>query len=408
MRDLVSTVILIGVLQGAVLAPVLWARRANRLANRILAALVAAVALMLLLVALEARFALHGHPHLLGLTAPLPFLFGPLLYLYAVALTRPMVRLDPRAIVHALPFAADALFMMQVFYLKGGDEKVAIVRSLRADTVPISLHVVNTLQVVQAAVYLVLTWRALERYRTKMQGYFSDLARIDLTWLKALVLGNAAVWSVVLLQLVIRWAGGAWSALGPVVSLGSALVISLIGYVSLWQPELVQKASAANVAEPDAPKESDPPAPTPVPGGAAPLRSPLPKYQRNRIDDVEAEVLVRRLQALMTEKKLFRDSALTLPTLADEMRITPHMLSQVLNVRVGKSFFDFVNAYRIEAVKSALADPASSGRGVLELAFEAGFNSMSTFNSFFKKHTGMTPTEFRGSVPSKNDGNSRG
>src|SRR5262252_6323777 len=132
MRDLVSTVILVGVLQGAVLAPVLWARRANRLANRILAALVAAVALMLLLVALEARFALHGYPHLLGLTAPLPFLFGPLLYLYAVALTRPMVRLDPRAVVHALPFAADALFMAQAFYLKGGEEKVAIVRSLQA------------------------------------------------------------------------------------------------------------------------------------------------------------------------------------------------------------------------------------------------------------------------------------
>src|SRR5215471_9977044 len=252
MRDLVSTVILVGILQGAVLAPVLWARRANRLANRILAALVAAVALMLLLVDLEVRFGFSGHPHLLGLTAPLPFLFAPLLYLYAVALTRPMVRLDPRSVVHALPFVADVLFMAQVFYLRGGEEKLAIVRALRGGVVPTAAHVVNTLMVVQAAVYLVLTWRALERYGTKMQGYFSDLARIDLRWLKALVLGNGAVWSVVLLQLVIRWAGGAWSALGPVVSLGSALVISLIGYVSLWQPELVQKASAANVVAPDA------------------------------------------------------------------------------------------------------------------------------------------------------------
>jgi AraC-like DNA-binding protein len=81
--------------------------------------------------------------------------------------------------------------------------------------------------------------------------------------------------------------------------------------------------------------------------------------------------------------------------LADELAITPHVLSQVLNMRIGKSFYVFVNAYRVEAVKSALGDPELADRGVLEIAFEAGFNSKSTLNSFFKRATGLTPSAYR-------------
>lgn len=82
MPDLVGTVILLGVVQGALLAPVLWSRSQNRLPNRILATLVGAVALMLFFAYLGFRFG-SQHPHLLGWGAALPFLVGPLIYLYA-------------------------------------------------------------------------------------------------------------------------------------------------------------------------------------------------------------------------------------------------------------------------------------------------------------------------------------
>lgn len=434
MRDLVNTAILLGVLQGAGLALVLWARGANQLANRILAVLVAGITLMLLLSDIERRWGFDGHPHVLALSAPLPFLFGPLLYLYAISLTRPVTRVDPRWLAHALPFVADVLYMGQAFYLKSGDEKLALARLAARPEAPISLQVVATLEVVQALVYLLLTWRALERYGRKMQGYFSDLTRIDLRWLKALVLAHLGVWSVVLVSTVLRMVGHPAGGLGPVVQLGGSFAIFLTGYVSLWQPELAQKASAARVAESEPPSDpppapaalardpigpSQPSAPTPdaaavedasvpgptegqlaTPAPTAPRAPPAPpapppRYQRNRLDDTEAEDLVAKLEALMTSKHLYREPGLTLPTLADALGITPHMLSQILNVRVGKSFFAYVNAYRAEALKEALADPGRSGRGVLELAFEVGFSSKSTLNSSFKKHTGMTPTEFR-------------
>jgi len=377
MQALAATGIFLGILQGAVLAAVLWFRRANRLANRILAVLIGAVALMLLLGDVERRFAFAGHPHLLGLAAPLPFLFGPLVYLYVVALTRPVVRVDPKWLVHALPFVADTLYLAQIFYLKPGDEKVSLALLANAGKAPSSFYLVGVLGVVQALAYLTFTWRELVAYGRKIRGYYSDLAHIDLRWLKVLVVAHVVIWSVVLVGFVLRVLGIAPAAVSPMVALGASAAIFLTGYVSLWQPELVQKARAAEAA-------------------VAPPRPPAPpKYQRNRLDEEEAVALAAQLEALMTDKEMYRDGSLTLPALAEALAGTPHMLSQILNVRIGKSFFVFVNSYRAEALKRALEDPAQAGRGILELALEVGFNSKSTLNSFFKRHTGMTPSEYR-------------
>lgn len=400
MREIATAVILLASLQAGVLARTLFVRRANQLANRILALLVAAVALMMLLGELAARFGFRGHPHLLGLQAPLPFLFGPLFYLYVIALTRPVVRVDGRWLLHALPFLADILYLSLVFYGKSGEEKVALALTANAGRASASFYAMTAVEVVQALVYLLLSWRALEEYGRKIRGYFSDLTRIDLRWLKVLLLAHVGVWCVVLAGLLQSTIGRAPSTVGGVVGLGSAAVIFLTGYVSLWQPELVMKASAARaVEEPPAavvavPEPAAPP--DAAPGSPGSPGSPTrPKYQKNRLDDEEAGELAARLEALMTDQAMFRDGSLTLPTLADALGCTPHMLSQLLNVHIGKSFFVFVNSYRAEALKRNLSDPSRSGRGVLELALEVGFNSKSTLNSFFKKHTGMTPTEFR-------------
>lgn len=373
MSELIHALVLLGVLQGAVLGPVLWRRRANRLANRILAALVVAVSAMMLLGEIGGVFGFAGHPHLLGLGASLPFAFGPLLYLYVVALTRPVERFDPRWVAHALPLVAHAIFMTLVFYTKDGDTKVALARAADAGQVPFAFHAVRLVQTVQAFAYLGLSWRALDRYGAKMRGFYGDLAQIDLRWLRALVASNVGVWSVVLVGAVLRAVGRAALPLGAFVQIGSALAIFVTGYVSLWQPELAPKASAAQVAVPP----------------------PSPKYQRNRVDDAEARALAAKVEALMSEDHLYRNSALTLQGLADALGVPAHTASQILNVHLGKSFFVLVNTHRVAALERALIDPKNADRGVLELAFEVGFSSKSTVNSFFKKISGTTPSAFR-------------
>jgi AraC-like DNA-binding protein len=423
MPDLAGTVILLGLLQGAVMSFLLAVRRTDRLANRFLSALVGAVAAMLLLGYVNDRLGFHGYPHLIGLAGPLPFLFGPLLYLYVAALTRPIARFDPRFLAHGLPFAAYVLYMLQVFYLKTGDEKIALANAYFAHGGPLAFRFLCWLRVVQGLAYVLLSYVALRRYGHKIEGYFSDLTRIDLRWLLVMVLAHAAVWSTVLVSQVAHELGmgaSVFRGLEAAVQLGSALTVFLTGYISFWQPELFEKALAAQAAEGDEPGGSapgDPPrdqaasvtAPLAEAASGAPGSEPhppvepsaragapeRPRYQRNRLDEGEAEEFARKLTALMEKERAYRDTALTLPVLAESLGTTPHLLSQVLNVRIGKSFYVFINSYRVDALKAALSDPAQQNRGVLELGLEVGFNSKSTLNSFFKKHTGLTPTEFR-------------
>ncbi|MCZ6899895.1 MAG: helix-turn-helix domain-containing protein, partial [Bacteroidetes bacterium] len=75
--------------------------------------------------------------------------------------------------------------------------------------------------------------------------------------------------------------------------------------------------------------------------------------------------------------------------------IPSHHLSQVINDRIGLNFFDFVNSYRIKEATRLLSDSQKSEYTIIELAYESGFNSKSTFNSAFKRFAGSTPTEFR-------------
>src|SRR5688572_16980267 len=111
MPEVFNTVTLLGAMQGMVLSIVLVRRRENHLASQILGALVGALALMLLLDFVERRWGFQGHPHLIALATPLPFLFSPLLCLYVLALTRPLERFDRRWLVHALPFLANLAYM---------------------------------------------------------------------------------------------------------------------------------------------------------------------------------------------------------------------------------------------------------------------------------------------------------
>jgi AraC-like DNA-binding protein len=95
----------------------------------------------------------------------------------------------------------------------------------------------------------------------------------------------------------------------------------------------------------------------------------------------------------MNDEKVFADEELTLPALADELGISPHQLSEILNREIGKNFNTFINEYRVKEAKELLVE--QPGRSILSVGVAAGFNSGTTFNTVFGKITGMTPGRYR-------------
>jgi AraC-like DNA-binding protein/uncharacterized membrane protein len=124
------------------------------------------------------------------------------------------------------------------------------------------------------------------------------------------------------------------------------------------------------------------------------LSGSVRKYEKSSLTMEEAELDIKRIDRLMKHDRPFLEPELSLPDLAELLRMPRNRLSQLLNEFLGQNFFDFINAYRVEEAKRLLQG-ASASVSILDITYDAGFNSKATFNAAFKKSMGMTPSEFR-------------
>ena len=102
--------------------------------------------------------------------------------------------------------------------------------------------------------------------------------------------------------------------------------------------------------------------------------------------------IASKLKRAMSEHQLHLDANLSLWALSKQVGVSDNYVSQVLNEEIGQNFFDFVNGYRVQAAQARLI---SSDETILNIAYDTGFNSRSSFYTAFKKTTGQTPTAFR-------------
>jgi len=101
-----------------------------------------------------------------------------------------------------------------------------------------------------------------------------------------------------------------------------------------------------------------------------------------------------RILQLIQQEKAYEDAELSLVQMAKQLKTNPTILSKAINHGFGKNFNDFVNHYRIEAVKEKLQAGEQKIQTLLGIAYDCGFNSKATFNRAFKKATGVSPKEW--------------
>lgn len=120
-----------------------------------------------------------------------------------------------------------------------------------------------------------------------------------------------------------------------------------------------------------------------------------PKYAKSGLTDEQLAHYKMRLERLMRSQRLYLRPDLTLPELAKAVGCSVNHLSQVINSGFGRSFFDYVNRYRIDRAKELLSELDGHGDSVLNIAFSVGFNSNSAFYTAFKKAVGEAPAQYR-------------
>lgn len=116
------------------------------------------------------------------------------------------------------------------------------------------------------------------------------------------------------------------------------------------------------------------------------------KYRKSVLTNVDMKSIERKLHSIMVEGKAYQNENFSLNDLSRALELTVHQTSEYLNEKIGKNFATYVNEFRVEYAKQLLAD---EDKTILEIAYQAGFNSKSSFNRAFRKYLGTSPSEFR-------------
>ncbi|MCR9143691.1 MAG: helix-turn-helix domain-containing protein [bacterium] len=177
-----------------------------------------------------------------------------------------------------------------------------------------------------------------------------------------------------------------WLELAPQIFSGQLLAVGFLGEFVCFVLSLAGRATA--LGNPDsAAAESE---------GIRTYRTQLDtrrKYERSTLNHVNTERLQQRLDLLMREERIYCDEDLSLDRLAELCEISRHELSEYLNHRLGQNFNRFINDYRVHEVQERLRTEPE--RSLLDIAYSAGFNSKTRFNTEFKRVTGKTPGDYR-------------
>jgi len=122
--------------------------------------------------------------------------------------------------------------------------------------------------------------------------------------------------------------------------------------------------------------------------------TPVESSASDLSEEAIAEIIVK-MQSYMRLEKPYLDPDFSVYSLAQALDIPRRALSQALNTGLSKNFYIYVNEYRIDEVKKLLEQSCEKQLTILEIAFQAGFKSKSSFNSLFKQYCDMTPSQYR-------------
>ena len=296
---------------------------------------------------------------------------GPLMYLYIKKMTTPDWLFSKKDWLHFLPLIFEII--VHVILCKEALEKGVLATDTSAFYA--LFPAVQMFAIISVVVYCFLALSLIRKYHVWLKANYSDDDKYNLRWLYRLTILFAFFWFMLVPYTLIDYAFYNFQ-LGiqdyyPIYILLSLMTL-WISIEAFLKPEMVFLDNIKN-------ENSD-------------KVVVKPKVSQDVIDKANW------LKEEMERNLFYLDSELSLKSLAQNLDIHPNILSKVINEGLGKSFSDFVNEYRVNAIIDRLKDPKYEHITLLGISYECGFNSKTTFNRVFKNITGMTPINYKKSI----------
>jgi len=352
----------IAVAQGIFLAVVLFIKpQGKRKANRLLAALIFLLSIYLADIFAGFLGFFYQYPHFLHITTPWWYLFPVLMYFYIKTLLGEKIEWSFKSVVHLLPFIYIMCWIVPFYFLPGEIklEHLSGQRPLPGGSILTYLYLMTA--PVQLLFYVFLIFKKMHVINT------TKLAVAHYRWIILFVVLMGLFGFFQLIALNIYVYNGYITLNFKFFPLAFfSFIIYAVGYLAVIEPEIV------------APQDI------------------FSSSKKNDIvlDENLLKQYATRILEILDRDKPFLDADFRYSQLAAQLGISARYLSEILNRKIGKSFNDLMNEQRVKEVQKRLLNGSSESYTLLAIAIDSGFNSKASFNRIFKKHTGMTPSEF--------------
>jgi AraC-like DNA-binding protein len=300
------------------------------------------------------------------------FTYGPLMYLYVKFMTNPERKFNWFFLFHFIPFVG--FFAVSVIF-----RNEPLVRDLRSFFVPdklISLRIIyGTSFFLSITIYSLLAFIEIGHHQKNLKNLVSYTSGvITLNWLKIISVSFYLSYFILFILGGLNMIGNFIPFDPYFVIFGFITLFSFVfSFYSIKQPVIFgQELRHMNDEKKDA-----------------------EKYIKSGLKEKQAKEYLAKLISYVEGNKPYLNRDLSIYDLSRMTDIPRHYITQILNEHHKKNFFSFINEYRVKEVIERFSDTKFNHYTILAIAYDAGFNSKTTFNAIFKNHTGLTPSQFR-------------
>lgn len=337
----------------------------RQMSNRLLASVLILTTIVLAYVVLEERNAFINYPYLFFMKAHVFFLLGPLFFFYVKSLINKKLRFTKKDLFHLVPFLVFFLIVLP-FYLESRTtfQEMIIQKANQSKALSIEDMLVQGVLKSYYLFYLIISLTAIQKFYRSSSNLNVVLHTHKFEWIQRIILITIFIACISMITDFLQPSQFTESF----VPIANVALLVLMGYLGLKQTDIY------SVLE---------------------LKRPQRKYKKSALTQEVSTSIYDDLMVKMKSEKLFKESNLSLPGLSKSIDSPPHHVSQVINEKFGMNYFNFISMFRIEEAKSLISEAENHEMNISQIAYEIGFNSISTFNAAFKKFTDMSPAEFK-------------
>lgn len=305
----------------------------------------------------------------------LTFLQLPTFYLYVLSVCYSDFKLKPKHLIHTTPFLIANLILLPRFYGVNLTGKISFVEK-SSSMVEIQFN--HLLFHIQIVFYIIVVFIVVKKAKKIYLENYAGASIKSLHWLFQFTLALSLFYSFALLKNIFKFSPhtnfSEWLKIG--LFLFELFIISWYLFKALNNPSLFRNIDSKLKL----------------------VNEYISEEKKNKTfnaNEQEFNIELSKLKQYMSEEKPYLNPSLTIQNISNAIEIPVRDLSLLINHKLNQHFYDFVNSYRIENAMAILKDPTKSKVTILEILYEVGFNSKSSFNTAFKKHTNTTPTAYR-------------